>query len=102
MNPAKKIAAGAAVVVVAAATGLPAITGYMLENSIKEQLEGTAEQYNYSVSSVSVKRSFAETVIDIALEGDNLRQLSQESLHIKGALKHTNIFSLPTIAKGKF
>ena len=102
MNPAKKIAAGAAVIVVAAATGLPAVTGYMLENSIKEQLAGTAEQYNYSVSSVSVNRSFAETTVDIELEGDNLRQLSRESLHIKGALQHSGIFSLPTIAKGDF
>lgn len=102
MNPAKKIAAGAAFVAVAAATGLPAITGYMLENSIKEQLAGTAEQYNYSVSSVSVNRSFAKTTVDIALEGDNLRQLSRESLNITGTLKHTNIFSLPTVAKGDF
>ena len=102
MNSAKKIAAGAAVVVAAAATGLPAITGYMLENSIKEQLAGTAGQYNYSVSSVSVSRSFAETTVDIALKGDNLRQLSRESLQITGTLQHSGIFSLPTFAEGDF
>ena len=102
MNPAKKIAAGAAIVVVAAATGLPAITGYLLENSIKEQLEGTAAQHNYSVSSVSVNRSFAETTVDVVLEGDNLRQLSRESLQIKGSLKHSHVFSLPMLASGDF
>lgn len=102
MNPAKKIAAGVAVAVVAAATALPYITGYMLENSIKEQLNGTAEQYNYSVSSVSINRSFTETTIDIALEGDNLRQLSGESLLLKGTLQHSGIFSLPDIARGDF
>lgn len=94
MNPAQKIAAGAAVVAVA--SGLPAITGYMLEKSINDQLEGTAGKYNYSVSSVSIDRSFKETNVDIILEGKNMRQLSKESLHISGTLKHGNIFNLPT------
>ena len=102
MNPAKKIAAGIAVVAVATAAGLPAITGHMLENSIKEQLPGTAEQYHYSVSSVSVNRSYTETTVEITLEGYDLRQLSRESLEITGTLQHANIFSLPNIAHGDF
>ena len=97
MSHAKKLVAGVAVIAIAAGATLPGVTGYILEKNIQDRLEQSAAKYDFSVSSIELNRSFGETDVEITLEGEGVRKLSQESLSISGSIQHNSVFALPAL-----
>ncbi len=101
MSAIKKVAVLAAVTVVAIGAGLPVISNYIADDFLNRSLSDVTENYDFSVAAIDVSSSFNETVFDVRLEGEGLRQISNETITLNGTLQHGSLFDLSSMLKGR-